>query len=439
MFFLFFEDIVFSEKVSEKINVRDNMKKTNFIIILLLTFFSAKNLICQHTVTYSVKIFHPGDQTFEEITSGTFNTGGSFSIPSYSLANYSDLEPYQSLYDVVATAPFGIQLEALTENISISLNMISFNTESPGQYFDPNLFLFMRIDVVGEISGTPDPGQPYPLQNGKFAFLRLPVNSNLINVLSSIGTDTSNIQFAYYANGAYDLNGISYVNTGDFIECRLTHFSKFGGGKHGALPVELTEFKAVLINRRVNLSWKTATEVNNYGFEIERSQFLKDDAAPPPEEWGKIGFVSGHGNSNSPKEYSFKDNISELQNLPQNECIGYRLKQIDFDGSYEYSKVVTVSFDKLVCAELRQNYPNPFNPTTIIEYSVFSNPNSKGSFVNLSVYNVLGELVRTLVNEYKQAGRYSVEFNADGLPSGIYYYKLTSDSEIIVKQMELIK
>jgi hypothetical protein len=202
---------------------------------------------------------------------------------------------------------------------------------------------------------------------------------------------------------------------------------------NGPMPVELTSFTASLMNNNVILNWQTATEINNFGFDVERLAY-RMAGKPETGDWRKIGFVKGNGNSNSIKEYVFKD-----KNLkPGNYC--YRLKQIDNDGKYEYSKQVEVSIIEIQPEfVLSQNYPNPFNPITRIEYSI---PNTGISFmksIQLIVYDVLGREIATLVNEKKSAGIYSVTWNAAEFPSGIYIYRLVSNGEIITKIMNLIK
>jgi len=200
-----------------------------------------------------------------------------------------------------------------------------------------------------------------------------------------------------------------------------------GGGTFcsGPLPVELVSFNATAEDNSVELKWKTETEVNNYGFEIERKVVSQQ---PLISNWEKIGFVQGNGNSNSPKEYSYEDKSPIGGNKFQ-----YRLKQIDNDGKSEYSDIVeiTVVPNKF---ELSQNYPNPFNPSTRIKYQVAIN-----SQVSLKVFDVLGNEVATLVNEEKPAGNYEVEFNASQLSSGVYFYKLTAGSFTDTKKMILLR
>ena len=164
------------------------------------------------------------------------------------------------------------------------------------------------------------------------------------------------------------------------------------------------------------------TEVNNYGFEIERASVL------PSQGWKKIGFVQGHGNSNSPKEYSFTD-------VPQGGTkFQYRLKQIDTDGKFQYSTAINVEIGIPSQYELKQNTPNPFNPTTIISYSL-----PKDGFVTLNVYDIIGREVASLVNEYQKAGIYSVTFDGSKFSSGVYICKITSSKYTASIKMLLVK
>jgi hypothetical protein len=195
------------------------------------------------------------------------------------------------------------------------------------------------------------------------------------------------------------------------------------------LPVELSLFTASLNKNEINLLWKTETEVDNYGFDVERRIDEK--------EWSKITFIQGHGNSNSPKEYSYTD--KEL--FAGGSRFQYRLKQIDNDGSFEYSDIVEVEVvpDKY---ELTQNYPNPFNPSTTMQFSL-----PKQSQLKINLYNMLGEQIATIVEGVYESGYHKVTFNASGLPSGSYVYRLESNdpstssgqSFVQVKKMILLK
>ncbi len=186
------------------------------------------------------------------------------------------------------------------------------------------------------------------------------------------------------------------------------------------LPVELTSFKYITLENSVKLIWQTSTEINNLGFDIERKQ--------EHSTWEKIGFTRGNGNCTSPKEYFYIDNN------PSCGLLKYRLKQIDFDGKYEYSKEVEVSLDIPQKFSVRQNFPNPFNPSTKIEFSIPSD-----NIVEIRVFNLLGMEVATLLNEHKRAGMYSVEFFSSNLSSGIYFYKIVSGKYSDIKKMILLR
>jgi photosystem II stability/assembly factor-like uncharacterized protein len=186
------------------------------------------------------------------------------------------------------------------------------------------------------------------------------------------------------------------------------------------IPVELTSFTAAVLNNSVSLTWQTATETNNRGFEIERMT--------AGSGWTKIGFVPGNGTTTNISTYTFSDN-SLLNGI-----VNYRLKQIDYNGSFEYSGIVEVDLTIPIEFSLEQNYPNPFNPITNIRYSV-----AKQSLVTLKIYNSLGEEAAVLINEVKSPGRYNVEFNGINLSSGVYFYKLEADNFISVKKLLLLK
>lgn len=187
------------------------------------------------------------------------------------------------------------------------------------------------------------------------------------------------------------------------------------------VPVELTSFVAtVTASGQVELSWTTATELNNHGFQVER-KVLGGEFLP-------IGYVQGNGTTTERKEYSFTDRTVEPGKYV------YRLKQMDFDGSYEYSSEIEVDVHPPLHFSLEQNYPNPFNPSTKIKFGLAENTN-----VKVAVYNLLGELVATLVNSQLSAGFYEVEFNATSLPSGLYIYSIETPVFKDVKKMMLMK
>jgi len=192
-----------------------------------------------------------------------------------------------------------------------------------------------------------------------------------------------------------------------------------------SLPVELQGFSAVQSGDNVNLYWETASEVNNYGFEIERRH---DDIS----EWKKIGFLEGNGSCTNPNSYSFSDKkVSKFTNLK------YRLKQIDYDGTYEYSPEISVILGKIMLPNeftLYKNYPNPFNPTTTISFEI-----AQQALTTMIIYDMLGNEVKVLVNKNQNSGRYKVKFNGSNLSSGVYFCKCTSGIHTKIIKMLLVK
>ncbi len=195
---------------------------------------------------------------------------------------------------------------------------------------------------------------------------------------------------------------------------------------NSGLPVELVSFTADFFENKIKLHWETATEVNNYGFNVEKKSETGN--------WTKVAFVEGNGNSNSPKHYTFTDYLVTSGKF------FYRLKQLDINGTFKYSDVITVNLSIKTEYKLSQNYPNPFNPTTQISFTL-----PQKSYVKLNVYNVLGKVVAELVNQKLDAGLYNYEFDASNLTSGVYFYAITALSESSannfykIRKMNLIK
>lgn len=186
------------------------------------------------------------------------------------------------------------------------------------------------------------------------------------------------------------------------------------------VPVELNSFSAKISGAHIELNWKTATETNNQGFEIQRS--------PDKQDWLTIGFTDGYGTSTELHSYIFVDKE------PLNGKSYYRLIQQDFDGTQKIYDPVEISFDAPVQFSLSQNYPNPFNPATKIKYNI-----GNDSHVNLTIYNSLGQKVKTLVNAYKPAGQYEVNFDAEGVASGIYIARISASGFTKMIKMNLLK
>ncbi len=223
-----------------------------------------------------------------------------------------------------------------------------------------------------------------------------------------------------------DLGGASSADyeTGLVTWTGITSFSQFLPVLDvSSLPVELSSFAINHTSGMINLNWSTASESNNAGWEIEQRLTTGQDKGT----FKPVGFVAGKGTTTEAQAYSFSISAAKA-NLAE-----FRLKQIDTDGKTSYSRILSVDLKPAVF-ELSQNYPNPFNPTTTIQYSV-----AKESKVFLTLYNALGQKVKTLVQENQPAGFYSVQLNASDLSSGMYFYVLEAGSFKSVKKLTLLK
>jgi len=189
------------------------------------------------------------------------------------------------------------------------------------------------------------------------------------------------------------------------------------------IPVELTSFTVEAVDGNIIIKWSTATEKNNRGFYVERD--IKGT-------WQSIHFTPGRGTTVSYSSYKFTDVLPEEI---ESSSIKYRLRQVDFDGSYTFSGIVEVQLNLVPGKfELKQNYPNPFNPTTSINYTI-----GNRQFITIKVYDLLGREIQTLVNEEKKAGFYKVDFDASNFPSGVYFYQLITRDFVAIKKMILMK
>ncbi len=210
---------------------------------------------------------------------------------------------------------------------------------------------------------------------------------------------------------------------GDGIPSELDHWD-FGNNFPVRIienvPVELISFNAYDNNGTIELNWITATETNNKGFEIERKVSETND-------WTDIGFVSGKGTTTEKTNYSYTDSYS------QDGKVYYRLKQVDFNGSYSFSNIVEISLSPDNFS-LLQNYPNPFNPTTTIAYQT-----GEPGQVSLIVYDLTGREVVTLVNQKQNAGYHRIDFNALNIASGVYIYRLSTSNFTASRKLILLK
>jgi len=186
------------------------------------------------------------------------------------------------------------------------------------------------------------------------------------------------------------------------------------------VPVELTSFTAVANEDDVILNWSTATELNNFGFEVQRSV--------AGNEFATVGFVNGHGTTTEAKDYRFVDANLTAGNYT------YRLKQVDFNGTFAYSDEVNAEVTSPAQFELAQNYPNPFNPATTIRFAL-----SESGNIKLTVYNLVGEQVAVLIDGFKEKGVHTINFNASELNSGVYVYKIETNGFVQSRKMIFLK
>ncbi len=192
------------------------------------------------------------------------------------------------------------------------------------------------------------------------------------------------------------------------------------------VPVELSSFVYDVVNENdIELKWGTSSETNNYGFEIERSI--------DGTNFEMIDFIKGNGTTSEESNYTYIDNSDIAGDYY------YRIRQVDFDGTFEYSPVIRISMGAPHEFGLAQNYPNPFNPSTTISYQL-----PKSANVNIAVYNIQGIKIKTLVNESKSAGNYKAVWNGTNdsgihVASGVYIYKITADNFTDIKKMIYVR
>jgi hypothetical protein len=232
----------------------------------------------------------------------------------------------------------------------------------------------------------------------------------------------SDLHLTGSSNGDIDLIGtpIAAITTDIDGNPRSTLFPYMGADEASIpLPVELISFSARTTDGGVLLSWRTASELNNAGFEVER----QSNAGA----WNTLGFVEGRGTTTQTQSYFFLDKSASGK-------VFYRLKQLDFDGRFEYSNIIEVDAGLPTHFALEQNYPNPFNPSTIITYQL-----PVASDVKLEVFDMLGKKVATLVSGRQDAGLYNYTLNATNLSSGVYFYRLQAGSFTQTKKMMFVK
>ena len=397
------------------------------------------------------------DNTFNNARSNISGTGIHYAVQyTDTVTTLLDMN-YNHYYASGNGGVFGIYATTTTANLaawqtrtSQDANSISndpifvSNLDYRPQAVSPLLAAGLTIsgittDILGALRGTPPTIGAY--ENGVFVAINSPSNLAAIPDTFTVDLswqDNSNNEFAFVIQrklgdslsvnpwnniDTVNANVINYLDTGLSANTMYSYrvFGYNSSGNSGFsnivttttfIPVELTAFTAELAGREILVSWSTATELNNRGFDIERNM---------NGEWEKIGFKDGRGTTTTESSYSFIDKFTYESFVG---TITYRLKQMDFDGTYAYSPEVEVNVDFTPKEyTLYQNYPNPFNPVTTIKYSLPFESN-----VRIAVYNILGEMIDVLVDETKQVGFHDFNWNASNLASGIYIYTIEAKS-----------
>jgi hypothetical protein len=204
-------------------------------------------------------------------------------------------------------------------------------------------------------------------------------------------------------------------------------------------PVELIAFDGTYSQGSVELSWSTVSETENFGFQVERRVRLSNGSGKESfTEWEPVTLVKGSGTTTATVSYRYEDVLSPEITRNTSFDLEYRLRQIDLDGSFDLSAPITVIVQNThENSIVHQNYPNPFNPSTSIRFTL-----SRDDHVMLDIFNARGQQIERLLDEDLQAGiAHEVNFDGNGLASGIYYYRLRTSQarEHLFGRMILVK
>ncbi|MBX7042893.1 MAG: T9SS type A sorting domain-containing protein [Ignavibacteria bacterium] len=296
-----------------------------------------------------------------------------------------------------------------------------------GTFANPELTYINPKYTSGSVTASYDQMRGFGYASGRVA-VQLFFNSNGLGDdisadpgVEGFGEKIATVRMDIVALNLPDLRWDN-LNTAVVNTQNQSAMSTNNGSYNSTLPVELLAFSAAVTGNSVRLLWSTSAEENNAGFEIQRM--------PEGGSWTTAGYVEGSGNSAQIREYTFTD-----RSLGKGK-FAYRLKQIDFNGNYEFHELGSmVEIGTPEQFKLHQNYPNPFNPSTVLSFDL---PYS--SDVTLSVYDLSGRLVRTLINnELRQPDYYKVSFDGSSVSSGVYFYRLQTSKEVQTGKMTLVK
>jgi len=394
-----------------------------FILLLLLCFSSVNfSQVANHIV-------------IAEIYAAGGNTGAVY--------KYDYVVLYNPLQNDVDLNGWSLQYSPATSyNYNNNIILLSGTIKSNSYYL---IQLYSGGDIGNELPTIPNVTGNTNLSasGGKVA---------LVNNLEAISNrfDINVVDFVGYGSSANEFEGSNYAIYPSYATRSLCRKDNNGNETYGIngngwdsddnrndffsnnipspLPVELVSFNAISFGSKVQLTWSTATEVNNYGFELLRLNKTFAD-----NQWNKIAFIPGNGNSNSPKFYSYIDEPTGGYEFL------YKLKQIDYDGSFEYSDEIYVKLDLPKQIKLYQNFPNPFNPITKIKYSIPDNVNHTSTKIVIKIFDVLGKEIKTLADDFYYPGNYEIEFDGSNLSAGIYYVVLMTDNQKFIKKCLLLK
>jgi len=324
------------------------------------------------------------------------------------------------------TIYFGLDLAA-TDGIDESLGESELPPPLPGNAFDARWWIPPFNGSIATYNDYRAPGDPpaFPYSEWKQHEIKFQTTDFPITISWNL---PATIHDSSYIKDPFDLQIKSFSGADSMvITLSAIPYVEVHVRYNDITPVELTSFTAVVSDEGVMLNWITATELNNQGFDVERKSNTKGN-------WERLGYVPGYGTTTEPQTYSYLD-----ENVP-NGSYSYRLRQIDFSGTYEYSDeiIVNVGFNPTEFV-LFQNYPNPFNPTTSIQFQVL-----KAGIVNVKIYDMLGQEIKTLFNNEVEAGMYTIQWdglndNGMKMSSGSYIYRMTAGDFVDSKEMILLK
>ena len=351
-------------------------------------------------------IFLSGFANSQTVQFGIFNVDGNLVIKLKSSANFSNNKLTGMLFTIRWLSSYGISLGDFASDYGMTKGGPEYNS---GIYVYQKFYFSLDPQTIGW------------LENIEYQILSISINHT--------GEGQGTFELCPF--------GFTTNNTDPYVEIDAANHTNstdpfYQSSTSMPLPVELTSFIAKAAKNEVRLKWQTATELNNFGFEIQKTVMNSKETNGPVNmnsaTWKTISFVKGNGNSNSPKQYSYIDKNPEF-----GKAINYRLKQIDNDGQFSFSSIEVVKLEPLEF-KLLQNYPNPFNPSTKICFTL-----PEACKIKIQIINLLGEKVKTLVDENKEAGYHEIDFNANKMSSGIYFYIMNAGSYSGTKKMILIK